>query len=71
MEETLERHSGKPGEPFTRSTEQIEGRQTVSLLCTGLKESMNDLDCTIFALFRTTVHKKVEASISGPLDNKL
>ena len=63
MEETVERRSGKPGEPFTQSMQQIEGRRTVSLLCTGLKESMNNLDCAILVLFRATVHRKAEASI--------
>lgn len=63
--------SDKPGESFTWGTWKIEGGQTVSLLCTGLKESANNLHCAIFALFRTTVHKKVEVSICGPLDNKL
>ena len=71
MEETAEMCSGKPGEPFIWSSWQIEGRWTVSLLCTGLKESVNNLDCAIFVLFRTTVHKKAEASVCGPLDNKL
>ena len=70
-EETVEMRSGKPGEPFTCGTWQTEGGRTVSLLCTGLKESVNSLHCAIFALFRTTVHKKVKVGVCGPLDNKL